>query len=745
MTVALACLAVAAGCTAAPAAEPAPGTPPAAVFGPPAGTGASPVPPAGLGPVVADLRPAASPAQVGAPLAGRPVPTSQWWTSALTGPWTQSMWAFPVVAQAGPRGLGLGAPTTVTATADAVTAPPAPAWWLGGPLTGVAVVGYGEFSVTLELRREGAAPVVALLAQGSPVVHLWVPAGPLRIDAGTRAQGGGRTFEEGTATDTDAVEVVAADRTWDVRTTAATRWLRTGSELTTELAAPTVLAVAPRPDGAGARWAGAFAAAAADPVTSTSAPMTVDARAGVVEQRLVWSRDGDGDGGLVALLPHQVAALPAPPDVLGRYETARGPLVVVEASEVVLRFPMRGLLVGPPPAGGPTAPSVPLAADLAADLAATRLEGGSYGHPKALGRLALLAETAAATASPDLGAALDLLEAGVDDWFTHTGPGDARWLAYDDVWRGIVGHPSEFGSNDYNDHHFHYGYLVRAAATLQRLGRPAGPARLAGIDLLVEDVMGSTGHLPPFRVWNAYQGHSAASGFAAFADGNNQESSSEAVQAWEAIAAWGWATGRPEVAGPALARYAVEAAAANTYWLGQGLVRPPGYAHTTAGIVWGGKIDFATFFDGRAEAVIGIQLLPFTFGSLYRAGPAATARADEATAAGGGLPRLWPDLFVMERALGDPSAAGAGLGEVEAGNSRTWLQVWTGTLRTLGRVRDDVHADPPMGLAFERDGTTTLAAVNGTPDPQVVVFRTADGAVVGQVAVEPFTSAAVPG
>lgn len=84
-------------------------------------------------------------------------------------------------------------------------------------------------------------------------------------------------------------------------------------------------------------------------------------------------------------------------------------------------------------------------------------------------------------------------------------------------------------------------YLVRAAAVLAAADPAFARAYGDTVDLVVRDYAGTSavpdgsGGFPPFRGFNAYQGHSAASGYAAFADGNNQESSSEAVAAWEAV------------------------------------------------------------------------------------------------------------------------------------------------------------------------------------------------------------------
>ncbi|HEX7210899.1 MAG TPA: glycosyl hydrolase, partial [Propionibacteriaceae bacterium] len=49
------------------------------------------------------------------------------------------------------------------------------------------------------------------------------------------------------------------------------------------------------------------------------------------------------------------------------------------------------------------------------------------------------------------------------------------------------------------------------------------------------------------RTFDAYAGHSWASGTAPFADGNNQESSSEAITAWTGLALWAKASANPNL------------------------------------------------------------------------------------------------------------------------------------------------------------------------------------------------------
>jgi endo-1,3(4)-beta-glucanase len=121
---------------------------------------------------------------------------------------------------------------------------------------------------------------------------------------------------------------------------------------------------------------------------------------------------------------------------------------------------------------------------------------------------------------------------------------------------------------------------------------------------------------------------------------------------------WGQVAGRPDLVDHGVTHYAMEAAAARMYRLGQGIERPAGYAHGVAGIGWDAKLDYAMFFDPRPESVQGIQLLPLTFGSLYRADPqAAGERAAELAKAIGAAPRVWGDLFAADLAAADPRAA----------------------------------------------------------------------------------------
>jgi endo-1,3(4)-beta-glucanase len=686
------------------------------------------VPEGSLAPVTpAGSSPTKTPAQAGGKLAGQALPTNQWWTSALTGPRTQPMWAHPLAVQAGATGVQVSA-APPTASANSVVTPFVPAVTAGGPVGAVRVTGYGAFHVVFEADQPGGGTVETTLVQGDPVTYLRF-----------RDVAPSVTVTGNIQLDGAVAHVETTGQRWDLFAGKSATWRQSGNRLTTS---GTRIAVARVPDGVdGPQWIAATAGSADDPVVRTTARMGYDPATGTVTQTLTVERASGGTG-VFALLPHQRTGLVSGPEPLtGSYPDALGALALVKSNTVRVNVPMPGLLTAAPSVPLSDAARAAVVADLDRDLADPPGSGGSYFGLKELGRLATIGEVASAVgADAQRKAALDRLRPQLVDWLTYSGPSDGRYFAYDKTWGGLTAVPAEFGSNDNNDHHFQYGYLVRAAAVLGA----ADPAFLRDhggmVDLVARDYAGALSAkgpdgFPPFRNFNAYAGHSMASGFAPFADGNNQESSSEAVAAWEAVARWGVVRGNADLTAFGLTHYAMEAATARMYWLGEGITRPAGYAHTTTGIVWDAKIDYATFFDAKPESVQGIQLLPLTFGSLYRADPkAAAARATDIAKTAGGAPRAWGDLFAADLAVADPNAARqrlAGNLPREESTSRAMLRYWVELLAAYGPPQAGVVADGPYGLAFGSRDKPVLVAVNATGTARTVTFH-ADGKAATQ-------------
>ena len=141
---------------------------------------------------------------------------------------------------------------------------------------------------------------------------------------------------------------------------------------------------------------------------------------------------------------------------------------------------------------------------------------------------------------------LGLIKGRLQDWFTA---GGANEFSYDKDWKTLTGYPASYGSDtELNDHHFHYGYYVYAAAIVAQYDQAwAADSAWGGmVKTLVRDAANPSRTdtaFPFLRGFDVYAGHSWASGHQGFAAGNNQESSSESINLSAGLVLWGSATG----------------------------------------------------------------------------------------------------------------------------------------------------------------------------------------------------------
>lgn len=127
---------------------------------------------------------------------------------------------------------------------------------------------------------------------------------------------------------------------------------------------------------------------------------------------------------------------------------------------------------------------------------------------------------------------------------TWIGNQQRRRLVYDSLWGGIInswayeGIREDYGNGMYNDHNFHYGYWVYAAAVIGALDPSWAKGRnKAWVNNLIRDYANSVEdeHFPFSRSFDWYHGHSWASGLDPSADGKNLESTSEDTHSLYAI------------------------------------------------------------------------------------------------------------------------------------------------------------------------------------------------------------------
>ncbi len=160
------------------------------------------------------------------------------------------------------------------------------------------------------------------------------------------------------------------------------------------------------------------------------------------------------------------------------------------------------------------------------------------------------------------------LKEALVDWYTYT-PGErSRFFARYNRWGGLVGYSTSYDSDTFNDHHFHYGYFALASALLALVDDDfrenyGDMARLLVKDYANWDRNDTT--YPFMRTFDPWAGHSFAGGLGD-GNGNGQESSSEAMQAWGGMYLLGVALGDDEMRDAGLFGWVIEARGVAEYW-----------------------------------------------------------------------------------------------------------------------------------------------------------------------------------
>ena len=251
-------------------------------------------------------------------------------------------------------------------------------------------------------------------------------------------------------------------------------------------------------------------------------------------------------------------------------------------------------------------------------------DAGPYTFGKHSAKLANLALIADVLGQEDLKTqVIKKLESSLGTWVAGT---NKQALFYDTTFGGIVPPGDDFGAlSVYNDHHFHYGYFVYTFAALAKLDLAWVNSSINNkrpidwIKTLVRDYASpvQNDYFPRLRMQDDYDGHSWASGMVVYGDGKNQESVSEAVNSYFAIALLGGAINDLELADLGKFLLAREVKAAQTYWQinPTSSIYPADYGYYTVTNLFNAKVDAHTFFEDQfyvGYTSYGIEMLPFT-------------------------------------------------------------------------------------------------------------------------------------
>ena len=690
-----------------------------------------------------------------------PIPTNDWWSSLVfkkfNCQYSEPLHAHPASYLPGADGLGISYTTTPTISGAAggvgeyhyMYAEDLVAGVVGLDAGVVKVADWSDWTVTPSW-SDGTRTLTATIGHGLPITSFRTTGGDALL---TTTGAPDVWLDDGaqvgfTVNGHDYVAYAPPSADWSV----------SGGAIRSDLAGDDFFAVAVLPtspddtDATRLALAGSYGEHAYAEVVGTTVGYDYDEAASDVtvtyayETAAVYEAQ---EGTVVALYPHQAQNLTGATVGAERYVSPRGPMpVLVGAESFTTTTTYTGVL--------PEVPAVATGSgagldqldgylDEVASNPVLVLNNDTYWTGKGLGRAARIAEIADQVGRTDVrDTALDQMRGVLTDWLSVEEGESEQVFAYNETWGTLVGSPGSYGSDtELNDHHFHYGYFIAAAATLAKFDPEWASDGQYGamVDLLIRDANGydrSDTMFPYLRDFDIYAGHDWASGHGAFWAGNNQESSSEGQNFAGALIQWGDATGNDAVRDAGVYLWTTQASAIQNYWFDEsGEAFPEDFPHTTVGMVWGDGGSYSTWFSADPEKIQGINMLPLTGNHLYLGTrPEYVLENYGEVVANGGEPDVWQDILWGFLALGDGEAAlaklqaGAGY-VVEEGESRAHTYHWIANLAALGNVDPTVTGNHVLSSVFVKDGERTYVAANTSKAPLTVTFSDGTDLTVG--------------
>ena len=359
------------------------------------------------------------------------------------------------------------------------------------------------------------------------------------------------------------------------------------------------------------------------------------------------------------------------------------------------------------------------------------------------------------------------------------------YFYYREDYGTLIGYPAAYASDmQLNDHHFHYGYWIKAAAAVA-MNDPQWASEWGGMVYeMISDIANanrdgssyneaSPAKYPFLRNFDIYEGHSWASGVANYefgengelvdkkgglAGGNNQESSSEAVNAWASLIMWGEAMGDTRIRDLGIYMYTTEVAAIEDYYYDvhneiftDKYEDKNNYNIQTVTRLFGGRYDHTAWWTENPIEVTTITMLPISGATLYlgKYKDKVKAVADsiqesstqwkhfvankEQICANYGKndmltdPETNQDVMAEYYAYYDADAAlemfdMSDNGKVENGESRAHTLGYISSLKEYGTQNFDITGSSPFSLVLEKDGVKTYVAENHTDADERVYF-----------------------
>lgn len=456
-------------------------------------------------------------------------------------------------------------------------------------------------------------------------------------------------------------------------------------------------------------------------------------------------KEGTHSNMLLGLLPHQWYNLASNSPIPNTYEysSIRGELKMLEGNSFIVENTYKGIL-----------PTIPYLANYSEGFSPSDLDGkisqiendglatwtDSYNEGQVMNRLIQTARIADQTGNIEArDKMIATIKERLEDWLSHESGEVAFLFYYNSDWSAMIGYPAGHGQDtNLNDHHFHWGYFIHAAAFMEQFDPGWAVEWGDMINILIRDAASSDRNdtqFPFLRNFSPYAGHSWANGFATFPQGNDQESTSESMQFASSLIHWGTITENKSIRDLGIYIYTTEQTAIEEYWFDmyeRNFKADQQYSLVSR--VWGNSYDNGTFWTADIAASYGIEMYPIHGGSFYLGHNQEYSKKlwAEIESNTGVLSRedndnLWHDTYWKYLSFTDPQKAvdlynAYPERNLKFGVSDAQTYHWLHGVNAMGIVDATITADYPIAAVFKQNGETTYVAHNYSDSEITVSF-----------------------
>ncbi|HEY5686791.1 MAG TPA: glycosyl hydrolase, partial [Yeosuana sp.] len=670
---------------------------------------------------------------------GKPVPTNDWWSKLVKENHADNLFNYPMTMKTTNTGL------IVTYIPFGVIGDSAPIQigLSGLNASQTSVSDYSDWTVTMNW-NDGSHHLSATSGIGMPFLYFEKDSDDvleIKVNAGTATISSELLIIENASGGADFVFYAPT----------GSIWTQNGSTYSSTLNNKTYWSMAMLPQSTSnvAAVANEYKKYAYVFPTNTTTAWTYDESTSKVLTTFTvttQAKEGTETNVLLGLLPHQWANLALGSAVPDKYSYAgiRGEIKTLDGNTFSVENTFKGILPTMPYLANYSAGFNP--SELDAKISQIENDGlstwtDSYNEGQVMNRLIQTARIADQTGNI---VARDKMIATIkerlEDWLTYQSGEVAFLFYYNSDWSAMLGYPAGHGQDsNINDHHFHWGYFIHAAAFMEQF-EPGWAAQWGDmINLLVRDAASDNRNdtqFPFLRNFSPYAGHCWANGFATFPQGNDQESTSESMQFNSSLIHWGTITGNDAIRDLGIYLYTTEQTAVEEYWFDMNERNfQPSQQYSLVSRVWGNSYDNGTFWTADITASYGIELYPMHGGSLYLGQNKAYVQKiwdelktyTEILSSSSTNPNLWHDTIWKYLSFLDPQAA-IDLYDaypdriMKFGVSDAQTYHWLHAMNAMGTIEATLTADYPIAAAFNSNGDITYVAHNYSNVPITVTF-----------------------